>query len=253
MRNPGRYIVMLLFLVVGMAQAPAGYAQGDGWPIVQQCIESVPSSRSLRAQWNFEGVIFSLTRDGVRAIRVDFPSSYFVALDDGTAFGSVGAFSPDGRWFAYPAGSTSFWVNSVGDNAYGVDEIRVVSTDPRAMMYRVPWNDYGIGPAAWWTLPRPEWIDNDTFVIAGSMAGGGGIIDAFNAEFLPWDRSASLTSLSHFSPDYTRAILQVHAEETSGVYDVDSDTTLASIPSRSDTVAWLPDSSGFVMEIWQDS
>jgi len=240
-------MVSICLLTAVLAHAQDQQPRNDGWEVIRACVADVPSSKIPREQWDFEGVIFSETGDGVRAIRTDVPTSYFVAFDDGTSFASAGAFSPNGQWFAYPVGRMNWYVNSAGDHFYVADSILVVSTDPQQVVYQVPWQEHGFGQTGSFALPRVEWIDNEQLVAYREM-GDDGIVNPFTAEFTPWERETWLSRLSHFSPDFTRAIVHQWREKVSGLYDVENDVMLASFESTSRFLAWMPDASGFVME-----
>ena len=102
-----RVVVGTAALAVLTYLIPSALAQDQGesgWEVIETCTEGLTYPVLPRSQWDFEGVIFSENRDGVRAIRTDVNTSYFVALDSAETFSSVGAFSPDGKWFAYPVG-----------------------------------------------------------------------------------------------------------------------------------------------------
>ncbi len=244
---------MRRFLVIGLAVCllipGMTRAQHPGWPVVQQCVVDWPSEKLTRDQWDFEGVIFIEDIDGIHALRADYPP-YFIAYDDdASAFASVGAFSPDGRWFAYPAGRTSEFATFRYDTAYGVEEIRIVSTGPRQNMIRIPWLGAGLGYTAREALDPVEWITDSVLLAHGWVDDGGGLIDVTTAEVLPWDQETRLDTLVHFSPDLTRAIHFTYDDNIRQVYDVEHDAVLIDLAPAYAPLAWLPDASGFVTTV----
>ena len=96
------------------------------WPIVEQCAEE-PTTPSQ--DWKFDGTIFTQKGDGIHAIRSDIPTPYYVAFNGGSEFGNMGKLSPDGRWFAAPAGYPA--PSPRGTSVYDIREVRVYSTDGR--------------------------------------------------------------------------------------------------------------------------
>jgi Tol biopolymer transport system component len=69
---------------------------------------------------------------------------------------------------------------------------------------------------------------------------------------MPWEREIPLSELSFFSPDFSRAVFH-HGEKDSGLYDIENDTILATFGPTDRFLAWLPDTSGFVMEVPSDA
>jgi WD40 repeat protein len=133
----------------------------QGWEVIERCVGELPYPTVPRGRWDFEGVIITGNRDGIRAIRTDFDTSYFIALASDNSFVFAGQFSPDGRWFAYPTG-TSQYMSMLWD-LYRVNQLRVVSTDPRAIRYDIPWVHTGSSNG----LHKVQWINNDTFTYLG--------------------------------------------------------------------------------------
>jgi len=92
-------IIILLFVapIIAVAQDDIDIA---GWTVEEHCISEVSVPPEA---WTFEGVIYTWSTDAVRGFRSDFPVSYIIAFGYAN-FLSAGAFSPDGNWFAVPAG-----------------------------------------------------------------------------------------------------------------------------------------------------
>jgi roadblock/LC7 domain-containing protein len=139
-------------------------AEETGWPIVESCMSDLSYPILPRSKWDFEGVIFSSNSEGIRAIRSDFDTSYFVALDSDTSFAFEGTFSPDGKWFAYPLGTTEY-ATMISD-LIAVRSIQIVSTDPAQLnKYNWPleWLSISFSGVTRGTEPI-FWIDEDTII-----------------------------------------------------------------------------------------
>jgi hypothetical protein len=123
-----RYFLILLLLLLSLTI----HAQDGAWPVVENCLGELPYPTIPHANWDFEGVIFSHNQQGVRAIRTDVETSYFIAFEDGENFPAVGGFSPDGRWFAYPSGERWDGIRmDGGGSSWLINGFSLVSTDPR--------------------------------------------------------------------------------------------------------------------------
>lgn len=249
-----RLALFLLTLALSTSISRAQDVPSEGWPIEQRCLGDLPYPTIPQSRWSFEGVIFSQNSEGIRAIRTDVNRSYFVALEGGDSWPSAGAFSPDGRWFAYPIGHTSYSVNAIGDNAYGVEAIQVVSTDPARTSYVVEWMYFARGSEPGYALPPLQWLDNEQFIYEGERESGGGVINAITGEIQPWEKKSLLHNLFLFSPDFTRAFhWDYYSDQLIRLYSVENDTLFPPLESErfgfQGFVVWLPDSSGFVGQI----
>lgn len=146
-----------LSLFLALFLLPLGVAaQEEDWPVIERCIgefnyPSVPPSR-----WDFKGTIVSLSSHGIHAIKTSEPQKYFIALASDNSYPSAGSFSPDGKWYAYPAGHT--YKTSMTWSVYHVlEEIVIVSTDGTGNAIRVPWYDH-ISITNPDNLPTPIWL-----------------------------------------------------------------------------------------------
>jgi hypothetical protein len=188
--------LFLLFSTPAFSQETTPGA--EGWQVVERCVGELPYPAIPQSEWDFEGVIFSENQDGVRAIRTDVETSYFVALEGDDSFPSVGGFSPDGRWFAYPIGFTDYDVNAALDDLYVVQSIQVVSTDPQQTTYQILWSFFKYGGAfGARALPRIEWIDNTRIIYDGHFGNGGGTAYPFDGEVEDWTDTISLLILAY--------------------------------------------------------
>src|SRR5262245_3787103 len=111
-----RILACALLLLPTVSAVAVQEVSGDiqGWEVVERCVGELPYPTIPQDQWTFEGVIFSINNDGIRAIRTDVDTSYFVALDSDYSFAFDGGFSPDGRWFVLPRGDTQY-ANMISD------------------------------------------------------------------------------------------------------------------------------------------
>jgi WD40 repeat protein len=249
------FTLILLVTLTVKTQAQVVIPDSPGWPIKQQCVSELPYPTIPQNEWNFEGVIFSWNGDGVRAIRTDLDTSYFVALDGDTSFAFDGVFSPDGRWFAYGKGITEY-ANMVS-NLISVRELAVVSTDPRHQTFSIPWQTYSYSGVDR-NIPHFQWLGEEEIVIPEGSIGeniGEAIVNPFTATVKEWPNSIHPYLLYNFSPDFTRAIYQNRYEEDQPVslYNLENDL-LTPLENREQTIklglsVWLPDSSGFIASV----
>lgn len=159
----------IVFLLVGafsFSNAVLAQDNTDEWDIIERCLElnypTIPQER-----WDFEGVIISRNQYGLHAIRTDFNTSYYIALDSETSFTSIGDFSPDGRWFAYPLGYRFSWTWT--STYYRIDRLRVISTTPRGTRYEIPWTGQtrrSSGSGIWGD--ELSWLDSETLLAFGN-------------------------------------------------------------------------------------
>jgi hypothetical protein len=163
-----RYLLLLLLLSLSLTS----YAQEDeGWPITENCLGELPYPTIPQEDWDFEGVIFSYNGEGVRAIRIDVATSYYIAFANDENFPELGGFSPDGYWFAYPTGATTRFTSSLGDTQYSFTGLKLVSTEPSNLQtaYELPEDYQTFVP----TRRRPNggtsiiWLSNEQFAYWG--------------------------------------------------------------------------------------
>ncbi|MBW4436670.1 MAG: PD40 domain-containing protein [Pleurocapsa minor GSE-CHR-MK-17-07R] len=226
-----------------------------GWPVSESCLGPLPYPTIPQTQWDFEGAIFNANSEGVRAIRADVSTSYFLALEGSNVFAEAGGFSPDGRYFAYPIGSMNFSVNSFGDNTYGVDAIEVATTGPNPTTIRLAdietiGNAFAFssagGGAQSSALGQIYWVDNERFIPPSSI----GIVNAFTESLESWEKNTPLVYLRSFSPDFTRALEYNFRENyPPRLYDIENDQIIAELPEARAALYWMPDSSQFLSAI----
>lgn len=240
-----RYLWIAIILLCTFTTA---FAQDDSpaWEITQNCMGELPYPAIPQSEWTFEGVIFTQDSQGVHALRTDMDTPYFVAFDGAGSFSSVGRFSPNGRWFTYPTGSTHFNTNMVGDSFFTIDALETVSTNPQHETLQLQWDVEGrIGSRPENVLPSVRWIDNEHFLYEQRSESGGAIINPFTRETVPWSESIDLYYFASFSPDFTRAFVwdgeRFNSERN--LYDMENDSTIGA----SEGIAlWMPDSSGYL-------
>ncbi len=160
----------------------------EGWEVIERCLSELPYPTIPQSNWNFDGMIIVENREGIRALRSDFDTSYFIALKSGNSFTTAGQFSPDGRWFAYALGDTQY-MSMMWDRA-NINRLRVISTDSRGIYYDIPWFNWGNASNPF--LDQLMWIDNEHFVYDGSPVprteqsnSGLWVINAFTGESEP--------------------------------------------------------------------
>jgi hypothetical protein len=212
-----RYLLLLLLLSLSLSS----YAQEDeGWPVTENCLGELPYPTIPQEDWDFEGVIFSYNGLGVRAIRTDVETSYYIAFSSMEGFPTAGGFSPDGQWFAYPTGYSNDYVNMIGDSSFDFMGINVVSTDPRNLKtsYELP-EGYGFYiyagiPFVLQHINPIVWRDNETLIYLGE----------------------------HGSSTY----LTLNINTGEFVTDLPVDETLRQFASPYDDTIWLNDDRGFI-------
>jgi WD40 repeat protein len=126
------------------------------WTTEQRCVTTFAEPPE---GWTYDGVIFTFRQgDGVHARRADVPTRYYVAFDGESEFGSLGSFSPDGRWFAVPAGHVYF-TSMTWRKIMETEEYRIYSTLPNRALYRIVIEQREAQPA--------RWLDNNLLLIDG--------------------------------------------------------------------------------------
>jgi hypothetical protein len=251
MNTRSRKQISLLFLFVFLCVLKTGQAAHDStkqdWEVTQRCLGDLPYPTIPQSKWDFSGVIFTENSHGVHALRTDVEQPYFVAMDSGSSFALDGAFSPDGRWFAYPKGVTQY--NNLTSNFVSVDEIEVVSTDSRHTIYTIPWRTFTYSGVTRGLKPI-VWLDNEHFLAEGELGNGGGFVNPFTGETQAWDKNLDLDKLYDFSPDFTRAFQwDHHVDLITRLADLSQDRVISPMGSSESGfqfLAWLPDSSSFI-------
>jgi WD40 repeat protein len=259
MRSLLTLLILLLISASAAAQEATPETSPEGWEVVQRCI-TAPSEPP--EHWTFEGTIFTYKpNDGVHAFRADVPSRYYIAFESASEFASGGAFSPDGRWFAVPAGREEY-ANMV-DHLYWIEEIRVYATAPAQTMYRISWDLRHFASHRQLVAPL-RWLDDEHLLYSGGHYGSTfqvHLVNPFSGEITDFVFPENHYLLS-LSPDGTRRLERVHDSTRSTspsyvLYDHGLDAEITSLPpltppsigwvSQTDhPLRWTTDSSRFV-------
>lgn len=243
---------MLLILVSPIGtQAQNGSATSTSWPITKRCLGDLPYPSLPREKWTFDGVIFSDNGIGVRAIRTDVPTSYYVALDGDKSFALDGSFSPDGKHFVYPTGTTEY--ATMTSNLVSVNALQIVSTDSHQIKLTVPWVDFGFSGVTR-GIASPKWLDNNRLLgeEMPQVQSGHFIINTLTGEATQWHRKTVFTTLFGISPDMKRAFYYVPFGDIGyKLYDVEADQLITVLPERFQYFVWLSDSNGFIGSVSQ--
>lgn len=194
----------------------------------------------------FSGVILSIApSDGVRALRPELQTTYYVAFD-GANFTAGGAASPDGRYYAVPNGSIQ--TNSTADVRYVVQEIRVITTEivPR-ILARIPWQaSFPVGTrfATTQGVPVIQWLDAQTLAFPSGSMNGAQTWQRIDFSASPADiQPFEAAGFAPLSPDMRRGL----KPDALGwaIYDIETTSQLEHLPrlSAAQFMAWSPDSS----------
>ncbi len=232
MMNIQRLLTLILLLSV-IVIPPVAAAQDCAAP-------------TLSDPGNFSGVILSIApAEGVRALRPELPTTYYVAFD-GANFTAGGAASPDGRYYAVPNGLIQ--TNNSADIRYVVQEIRVITTEtvPR-ILARIPWQaSFPVGTrfATTQGIPPVTWLDSQTFAFPTGSMNGEQIWQRIDFAASPTDiQPFEAAALAPLSPDQRRGLKPDGLGWA--VYDIDTASQLEHLPrlSAAQTLAWSPESS----------
>ncbi len=200
-----RLLCSLIVLLFTMPAAAQETPTPSDWTTEQRCI-TAPSQPP--EGWTYDGVIFTFKPgDGIHARRADMPTPYYIALDSQGEFGSVGNFSPDGKWFAVPAGHiypdyTGFQNSYLRDDTI-VDQIRVYSTTPAHTLYLTKVHLESMGSAV---VDAAEWIDNQTLVFYESESIWANVTIRIFNPFSGIGETVTDFPIIPDSPDRTRAV-----------------------------------------------
>lgn len=209
-------------------------------------IQPACTTPSLADESLFNGVILSFVpADGVRALRPEIATTYYVAFDGGNLTAG-GAVSPDGRFYAVPNGVIQ--TNSAADVRYVVQEIRIITTEtvPR-IAARIPWQaSFPVGTrfATTQGIPPVKWLGSEVVAFPSGSMNGEQVWERVDFSASPVDvqpfEAAALTPLS---PDGSRGL-----QATAGgwlIRDTDTNTIVGRLPrlSAAQFTAWSPDSA----------
>ena len=243
-----RVLFLTFMLSIGSFSNAAQPTTDDPWPISERCatINDTPAEQ-------FIGTIFAYEPEvGVRGLRADLTTSYFVAFE-GANFTGAAAISPSGEFIAIPSGLISF--STLVDETYQVNEIRVQSTDPatNSIANRIPWDANYRGTNQDLIMRDLRWLDENSLLYAEDdwqterAYTTVFTIDAMTdaAEYIDDPVIQQITD--GLSPDRTRAVGLFDFEI--GLFDVATGDLLRGYTSeRPQLAAWSPDSSQFVMQ-----
>lgn len=157
--------IFLLFLMI-LLNAISLHAQ-ETQQTTAHCLDTTTSPVPL-SEVNIDGIIFLSNTDGTRAIRNSIPTSYVIAPSDHyRSFGSLGSFSPDGKWFVYPTG-TSTRANWT-DRHYHLERWNFINTYTGQRAFYLPIDYHALFIGSSWPI-RPEdaslgWLSNTEFML----------------------------------------------------------------------------------------
>jgi hypothetical protein len=160
-----RFLLLLVFFL-----SIPNQAQEECWPIVENFLGVFPYPKIPQADLDFEGVIFNYNGEGVRAIRTDIETSFFLILEDEHNFPAAGNFSLDGQWFAYPTGSLFENTTIAGDDIYHFTGLAVISSDPHQERfdYELPESEHSgamfVNSMPYAMLAKILWLDNENMI-----------------------------------------------------------------------------------------
>ena len=214
------FLLLILLLSTSLANAQATPEATD-WKTEQRCI-TAPSQPPQG--WTYDGVIFTFSGAGVHARRADVATPYYVAFDSDSEFASLGRLSPDGKWFAVPAGRISHTDTTFERILIG-DEYRIYSTAPTHTMYRVSLK------ASIYRVSSPRWIDSNRVILDGYFGANKEQQAIFNVsdhsleilDFPPIDLSPE-TSVSiypqlHWASDFSYFAAILRNKAAIGIFD----------------------------------
>jgi hypothetical protein len=148
----------LLSILIVFLSLPSGNVSDEGWEVVEHCLKT-----NSDLELSFEGVIFTRDSEGVHAFKADSNTPYFIAFSGDDQALEVGAFSPDGHWFAVPVGKDYYARSSNTQTDYVITEIRVYSTDPlKGVVAQIPWQSESRIPVL--RFKPIQWLDNERFL-----------------------------------------------------------------------------------------
>lgn len=244
------YALILLLLAANVV-----FADDDPttpWPIDERCIGypiQPPDG------WTYPGTLLMSGYAGIHAMQADWETPRVVAFFDSGELGEPlegGQLSPDGSWYAVPIGET--WVEPSLNQYWLTNGLRIYSTvDDTVLNFDLSEYDdlldysragfYGTA----WTYQAVRWLNNDELFI-GSFLFNPFREAGIDVEVAPIPVALSLGIDFEASPDWTRVYsFIVSGERGEGLFDPEHpDKAIAYL--KTEAVAWLHDSSGFIGE-----
>lgn len=244
---------LLLIVSVWLAAFASGVAaQGDGYPVTRRCIVD---ALELDETPPFPGTLLMQGWAGVHGFRANWDTTRVVSFIDAGAALPGGALSPDGRWYAVPWGSEIRANN--GDILYYADELRAFSTIDSEEVWRVNWNSTfnsksPISQIYWRDDERAYYTTMDDGTPTGTF-----LVNFFAVNSEPVSTTLDpldVESVSYFSPDWTRALVNDNSERFDPsawqLVDVEADAPLLDLNlAEFSQVAWTPSSAFFAAEV----
>lgn len=232
-----RIILVCVCVVVGLAYPI--HAQ-EGWIRQTACIGDLQQPRLAKNNWSFDGVIVTSTfNKGIIGVRGDIQTDYIIALESDATYTIPGVVSPDGQYFAYPIGEPTYNINTIGDELFGVDFVRIVRTDGQIQeTYRFEAFEYSY-KGVLYDLPSPRWIGTEKIYYPDLNEVK--LVDFKSGEMMEWTAPRYLRLIS---PDGTRAFYDVkYGDPTTRVlYDITNNTEITDNMMYGEVV-WFLDSS----------
>jgi hypothetical protein len=233
-----RILMLVCLFVLSISPVIAQSDETEAWEIVERCISEPVAPPD---NWSFDGIIFLESSIGIHGLNSSLETPYILAYQNDASYGSSGAISPDGRWFAFPAGHAAY--NNMVSSLYVVETIKTVRTDGRGVISQIEWFSVNNGGGPY-IVPNIRWINANEYVYRGD-----GIlqVNPFTHETAPY--------LGHFddyglySPDDTRLLtynLDRHRLDVELLH-TDTNEVLVNFADQSDKPAsrflsWMPNS-----------
>jgi len=243
-----RPFLIFVALLLGTVHVVAQSADTTHWPITEQC--AVTNNTPIES---FSGRIFAYEPEvGIRAVRADLTTSYFVAFE-GANFTGAAAISPSGDFVAIPSGLISF--STLVDETYQINEIRIQSTDPSTttIANRISWNANYRGTQQDLVMRDLRWLDETSLLYAADSWQnniGDTVISTINVmtdETEAWDNPLIKQLANGLSPDNTRGFGLYDFQI--GLYDIESGALLRDYTAQRATLAgWSPTSDHLIIQ-----
>lgn len=226
-----RFLFALIILATSFVVSLADETQA----LVTHCLDTSTEPVAL-PDIDFDGIIFLSSSDGTRALRNSLPTSYILApADHYRSFGTIGTFSPDGKWYVYPTG-TSFRINWT-DRQYNFRLLNFVDTHTGLRVFSLPTDgsasfisrSYPLMPEYAihnWLSPKQYILDENTVINVKTQ-----IQETYEGAIPIQELTGGI-----ISPDGTRMIVYKR------IVDIASGETVL---ETDDFVRWLADGSGY--------
>lgn len=202
---------------------------------ITHCLDPATRAVSL-SDANINGTIFIDSSDHIRGIRRDIPTTYVIANSDHyKSFGNKGSFSPDGKWFVYPTGTSerANWQ----DRHYHATRLNFIDTRTGLLVFYIPIDTYLFFVSGSYPL-RPEyattnWLSSTHYMLDESTV--------INVETQSLENFIDLIPPEELaggiiSPDLERMIINKR------IIDIASGETLF---ETENIVRWLKDGTGY--------